>query len=230
MSPRARVLLIISFLFVSVVSARLGVWQVHRLRERRAANRALAAALAEPPVRLTPGTRLTTALVNRRLLAAGQYDHVHDVVLRGKAYQGVPGVEIVSPLVLEGGRTALLVNRGFVPAPDATTADTDSLGEPGHVVVEGIALPMETGRGMPLEHGGRTTWARLDAAALRRLLPYSIGEIYLRETPDSTRRAFPRRLDPPPMDDGPHLSYVIQWFAFSLIALVFAGVVARKKR
>jgi surfeit locus 1 family protein len=179
---------------------------------------------------LTPGTRLTTALVNRRLVAAGQYDHVHDVVLRGKVYQGVPGVEIVSPLVLEGGRSAVLVNRGFVPAPDATTADPDSLGEPGQVVVEGIALPMETGRGMPLEHGGRTTWARLDAAALRRLLPYSIGEVYLRETSPSTQRAFPRGLDLPPLDDGPHLSYAIQWFAFSLIALVFAGVVATKRR
>jgi surfeit locus 1 family protein len=230
MSPRARVLLVLSFVIVSIVCARLGVWQVHRLRERRAANKELRAALTQPPVELVSGIRLTTDLVNRRVRAVGHYDHVHDVVLRGRAYQGVPGVEIVSPLVLSGGRSAVLVNRGFVPAPDATTADPDTLGEPGEVVVEGIALPMETGNGMPLEHAGRTTWARLDAGALRRLLSYSIGEIYLREFPDSTKRSFPRRLDPPPLDDGPHLSYSIQWFAFSLIALVFAGIVATRKR
>jgi cytochrome oxidase assembly protein ShyY1 len=34
-------------------------------------------------------------------------------------------------------------------------------------------------------------------------------------------------LDPPPLDDGPHLSYAIQWFAFTLIALVFAGIMLR---
>jgi cytochrome oxidase assembly protein ShyY1 len=29
------------------------------------------------------------------------------------------------------------------------------------------------------------------------------------------------------LDDGPHLSYAIQWFSFSIIALVFAGIMAR---
>jgi cytochrome oxidase assembly protein ShyY1 len=38
MSARARVLLTVGFLATAAVCARLGVWQVHRLRERRAAN------------------------------------------------------------------------------------------------------------------------------------------------------------------------------------------------
>ena len=39
---------------------------------------------------------------------------------------------------------------------------------------------------------------------------------------------FPRRLDPPPFDDGPHLSYAIQWFAFAIIAIVFGGIFVRQ--
>jgi cytochrome oxidase assembly protein ShyY1 len=31
------------------------------------------------------------------------------------------------------------------------------------------------------------------------------------------------------LDDGPHLNYAIQWFAFSIIALVFAGVMLRMR-
>jgi hypothetical protein len=38
------------------------------------------------------------------------------------------------------------------------------------------------------------------------------------------------RLTPPPLDDGPHLNYAIQWFAFAVIALVGAGVVIRQRR
>jgi cytochrome oxidase assembly protein ShyY1 len=39
------------------------------------------------------------------------------------------------------------------------------------------------------------------------------------------RLGFPRRVDPPGLDEGMHLSYAIQWFAFALIALVVGGVV-----
>jgi cytochrome oxidase assembly protein ShyY1 len=41
---------------------------------------------------------------------------------------------------------------------------------------------------------------------------------------------YPRRLEPQPLDDGPHLSYMLQWFAFAATALVFAGVIARPEK
>jgi cytochrome oxidase assembly protein ShyY1 len=37
------------------------------------------------------------------------------------------------------------------------------------------------------------------------------------------------RLTPPPLDEGPHLSYAIQWFAFAAIALIGAGAVAIRR-
>jgi surfeit locus 1 family protein len=95
--------------------------------------------------------------------------------------------------------------------------------------VEGIALPIGSDSGAPLQQGGRTTWARLDREGLRSRLPYSLYSLYLRQVPDSTLPAFPRRLEPPALDDGPHLSYAIQWFSFALIALIFAGVIARRR-
>jgi cytochrome oxidase assembly protein ShyY1 len=30
------------------------------------------------------------------------------------------------------------------------------------------------------------------------------------------------------LDDGPHLAYAIQWFAFAILALVFAGIMSRR--
>lgn len=225
-----RLLLIVSFLAVAAVCVRLGIWQVHRLQQRRTANAAALAARSAPELVLTGEGPAPETASNRRVEAVGHYDHRHDIVLRGREYRGVPGVEIVSPLLLRSGKMAVLVNRGFVPSPDAVTADPDTLREPGELRVHGIALPIDTTGGAPLQSGQRTTWSRLDLKALRDSLPYPIDPVYIRLSPDTTRRRFPRPLDPPVLDDGPHLSYAIQWFSFAVLTLVFGIVILRQKR
>ena len=37
-------------------------------------------------------------------------------------------------------------------------------------------------------------------------------------------------MEPPALDDGPHLSYAIQWFGFALIGVIGACVVAFRAR
>jgi len=226
----ARLPMAVFFALAALVCTRLGIWQVDRLRERRAANAVALQARAAPPVRLDPVTTGDSSLIERYVLAAGRYDHAHDVVVRGRAYQGAPGVEIATPLVFEGGRTAVLVNRGFVPAPDAASVATDSLREPGVVTVKGLAQVLPSGSGAPLERPGDTTWARLDLEALGHRMPYTLSPIYIRQLPDSALPRFPRRLDPPPIGDGPHLSYAIQWFSFAVMAVAFGIVMWRQQR
>jgi surfeit locus 1 family protein len=227
MSVRARLLVVAFFTVVALVCLALGLWQMDRLRERRAVNLVALEARSAPPVQLKEAVTSTT-LNGRPVWAVGHYDHVHDVVLRGKAYRGSPGVEIVSPLVLEGERLAVLVNRGFVPTPDAVTVQTDSAREFGRVRVEGTALTVPSGSGAPLERNGGTTWARLDLDALSKTMPYKLAPVYIRQSPDTALPRFPRRLDPLPIDDGPHLSYAIQWFAFAAMAIVFGGVILKR--
>jgi surfeit locus 1 family protein len=226
----SRLLLLGCFLAVALVCARLGLWQVQRLRERRAVNAAALAARSKPPVVIGEGDPASTGLIGRRVAATGRYDDDHAIIIRGRVYQGVPGVEIISPLMLQDGRSAVLVNRGFVPAPDAFTVDPAPLRERGTVRVEGIALPIQAGGGAPLQHGEEITWARLDLEALRARLPYPISPVYIRQLPDSTLPRFPRRLEPLPLDDGPHLSYAIQWVSLSVLALVFGVVIGRQQR
>lgn len=230
MSFPARLFLLASFGVVVLVCLRLGFWQVDRLYQRRAANEIALAARAAPVVRLESGNLDDRNLGGRRVRAIGHYDHTHDVVLRGKAYNGVPGVEIVSPLVLEDGRRAVLVHRGFMPTPDAVTVQTDSVREFGKVQVEGIAEVVGSGDGERLERGRRTTWARLDLDALSVSMPYQLAPVYIRQLPDSSLPRFPRRVEPPTIGDGPHLNYAIQWFAFAGMALVFAAVIWYQNR
>ena len=225
MSFRARLLLVGSFVVFALVCLRLGFWQLARLKERRATNSAALAARAAPRVGLDRSTAMNPDLDGRQVRAVGHYDHTHDVVLRGKVYNGSPGVEIVTPLVLDDGRTAVLVNRGFMPTPDAVTVQTDSVRELGKVWVEGTAMAVSSGGGRPLGGELRTTWARLDRDALGAGLPYQLAPVYIRQSPDSALPRFPRRLKPVPIDDGPHLNYAIQWFAFAGMAAVFGIVI-----
>ncbi len=212
-------------LLIAVGFARLGVWQLSRLRERRAANVAIVAARAAAAVRITATSAGTDTLREHRVMAEGRYDQAREIVLRGEVFEGVPGVRIVTPLLLAEGGPAILVDRGFLPAADAVSVDTHGTEEPGVRAVRGIALPIGTAPGEAVEHAGRTTWRRLDLAAVRRVLPYGVLPVFIAQSPDSSLPRFPRRVEPPPVDEGPHLGYAIQWFLFAGLAAAFAVLV-----
>jgi surfeit locus 1 family protein len=214
-----------AMLLTSAGFARLGVWQLSRLHQRRAANATTLAARAAPPAQLGAGSSRTDTLGEHYVVAEGHFDHGHEILIRGEVFEGAPGVEVVTPLLLAGGGPAVLVNRGFLPAPDAVSAVTEGTQEPGPRTVRGLALPLGSAPGEPVEHAGRTTWRRLDAGELRRRLPYAILPIYILQTPDSSLPRFPRRLEAPVVDDGPHLGYAIQWFLFAGLAAAFAVLV-----
>lgn len=232
MSLRARLVLFLICVLVAGVCLRLAWWQYGRLTQRRAANAVALAARAEPPRALDdPSIVAAAAYAGRRVTVTGVYDHARELVLRGRGYREVPGVEVVTPLRVAGHDTAVLVNRGFVPSADAGTVNLSALDEPGRVTVQGIAFPIrETGdSGRPVPIGGRETWARLDLAGLRARLPYPVAPVVIWQSPDSALPGMPRRLEPPALDDGPHLSYTIQWVAFAVIFLGGGIVVALRK-
>ena len=231
MSPAVRRFTPLVLILVAAVFVRLGFWQLGRLEERRAANRVSARARAEPPRELGVGAASSAEdLSEHWVVATGAFDPAHEVVIRGQAFQGAPGVLVVTPLRLEASDSAILVLRGFVPSADAVRADIDSLREPGRIRVRGLATAITAGGGKPLEHDGRTTWARLDLPALRAGLPYPLLPVLLRQTPDSGLPPLPRRLPAPELSEGPHLSYAIQWFAFAVMTLGFGVLVVKKGR
>jgi surfeit locus 1 family protein len=230
MSPLPRRLLMAVLLLLALGFARLGVWQLSRLHQRRAGNRVILAARSAAPVPLPgPALQHPESLIQHRVIARGRYDHDHDIVLRGEALQGVPGVHLVTPLRMTGTDTALLVDRGFVPTPDAVSAEPERLREPGDIVAQGIVDSLASGGGKPIVHRDRTTWGRLDLPALRERVPYPLLPVYLRQAPAPGVPSFPRRLDPPPIDEGPHLSYAVQWFLFAGLAVAFAFLVVGRR-
>lgn len=226
-------------LAVAVVCIRLGFWQLERLDQRRARNAAVEAALALPPVELR-GPVLDSISADpgrfwfRRARASGSFDPAGEVVLRGRALRGSPGVHLVTPLRLGGEGPAVLVDRGWVPAADAATVDPRRYAVAGGAEVTGVLQPIsaagEPGTGVPV--GGVVSYARLDLSTLRSRLPYPLLPVQLQLAAggDGEAAGRPVAVPPPDLSEGPHLGYAVQWFSFAAIAVIGFLVVALKPR
>ena len=198
----------VAAILVATVCVFLGRWQLDRLAQRRARNAVLAARLALPPLPVGRDI-LADSARQRRVVAQGVYDFSAERTWPGRSFQGTPGVALVTPLRLADG-SAVLVDRGWAPSPDAFHVDHTLYREPDTATVTGIALIPPRGRG---------------DVAVTGFLPFVIQL----ESADPAR-GLPRRWPSPTFDDGPHLSYAIQWFSFAVIALVGTAVLIRKGR
>ena len=228
MTRTARVSLVAMTIVAAGVCTSLGLWQGRRLAARRAANVEALAGRTQAVVDLNLEP-LSAAGPQRRLRATGVFDHARTFVLRGRSDRDVPGVHVVVPLLLDGRLEAILVNRGFVPAHDAVRPDY-AWDQTERVTVEGIAfpVPVTADSGTPLALDGSTTWHRLDLGAVRARLPYPVSDLMLHQTEPDPRpegaSPYPRLATLPTLDDGPHLSYMIQWFGLAAASLAF-GVI-----
>ena len=208
----------------AALCVRLGVWQLGRWRAKQALNARLRAAAALPPLEAKGASPPWTAVRGRYLAIAGRYDERHQVVIGGHLHEDVPGVEVVTPLVLEDG-SAVLVDRGWIPVAVAGPVSLAPYAEPGPHRVVGYPESLIAGRGGPrlaarVTDSGTVYWSRaLDLDTLAARLPYRLAAYALRQAPGPGVPARPERSRPEPLDEGMHLGYAIQWFSFAAILL-----------
>lgn len=218
--PRRNIIASVVVILIAALFARLGVWQLHRLHERRARNAEVAARTAMAPVPLDKLPTDTAQALYRRVTLAGVYDYPRQFVLTARSFNGSPGVYLMTPMRLINSTRAVLVNRGWVYSPDASSVTLERWREPDTVTITAFVEEFEPSRGLP-EGNDPQHWRELDAARLARTLPYHVEPYYVVVLPDG-KPPVPSeiaRLSPPPLDEGPHKSYAIQWFSFAAIAL-----------
>ena len=213
-------------LIVAGVCVRLGIWQVSRLKERRAWNAELSARMAQIPLDLDGA--LPDSLTWRHAIARGIYDYDHEILLANRTQGGLPGAYVVTPLRLRSGRL-VLVERGWMYAPDGRDVGHIPI-EPADTAVSGVIVE-QLGKQTPRiedvnpKYHWPMTVQTLDLWALAK--PLGLVTAVLRRTSGGS---MPMQTIPTPaLDDGPHLSYAIQWFSFALIALVGGWVVWRRR-
>ncbi|HSQ29627.1 MAG TPA: SURF1 family protein [Gemmatimonadaceae bacterium] len=221
------------FVSIAVVAAaifvRLGIWQLHRREERRARNALVLSRLKVPEADVESLPRDTSAVRFRRVRVAGTPDYQHELVYAARSYRGSPGVNLLTPVRMAGRDTAVLVNRGWVYAPDGASVDLAKWHDRDSTF-SGYVEELPSSKGSAYSDRPNVV-ARLGYDAVSKALPYPVAPFYVVVLGDSAiapdRLA---RLTIPPVDEGPHLNYAIQWFGFALVALAGAGFVIRQAR
>lgn len=215
----------------------LGMWQLDRLRQRRAENVILAARLAQPPLDLNLSQPASLPAYTP-VRARGVYDFEHEIVLRNRAHRDVPGVHVLTPLRLAGSGQVVLVDRGWIPYTEAEPAARAVFqGPTGEVVIEGVAQPAQE-RAAPFLPADPTpapgqrldAWFWVDLGQIERQLPYPLLPYFVEAGPGPDPATLPVGGSEVDLSDGPHLSYAIQWFAFAGILGVGSLVLWRQRR
>jgi surfeit locus 1 family protein len=213
----------------AALSISLGFWQLRRLSARRAANALLEGRREAPEVPLDSLPSDTALAHFRRVRIRGAYDYSNQIVLTLRGREGSPGVNIFTPIRRAGTDTAVLVNRGWVYSPDGVEVDLGKWREGDNVDANGFVETFPTvGAFDALNPARPRAMRRLHRPDLIRLFPYPIANYYVVLTDSSTSPAAPPRVEPAPLDEGPHRNYAIQWFSFATISIV--GLVIFLKR
>ena len=237
LTPRWIALLAVA-LVVAATCIRLGIWQLDRLGQRRALNERIRTGLAAEPVSFDtlPGTPDD---VYRSVVATGTYDPEHEVLWYGRAFDGQPGHHVLTPLIVGTeqagqGQIAILVDRGWVPAELGTPPVEQATPPAGPVSATGFLIPAGDEGDVVIDRdasGRPLTVRRPDPAALGGAVPYDLWPLAMQLEEQSPPQAgeLPVTVPPPELDEGPHLSYAVQWFIFATIALIGFVVLARRE-
>ena len=214
-----------------VVMVNLGFWQLRRLDQKRDYNALVESRRDQPVVAvdrlLSPSS--TGDDVNgaryRTVTATGTYDAGATVIVRNRSQGGVPGAWLVTPLRLDSGGTVGVV-RGFVGF-DAAGDPVRAAPPGGRVTVRGLVVdPHRFDGTAPKDLApflARTGVLPAVVLAQRSQPPEPHGASVDEATPTSIIA-----VPPPELSEGPHLSYAVQWFTFSLIAVIGYPIILRR--
>jgi surfeit locus 1 family protein len=128
-----------------------------------------------------------------------------------------------------GSDTVVLVNRGWVYSPDGASVDRSRWRERDSASVVGYVEQYAPDAGATSAAHDPRIVRRISRREASSRIPHPLAPYYLVQTGD-TATSHPVRREMPVLDEGPHLSYAIQWFAFAAIALGGAGFAIRRER
>lgn len=197
-----------------------GNWQHRRMLEKEALQEAMARAAQLAPVEFPQGVRDWGAWRFRQVVATGEYDRRHQMLIDNKVHDGRVGFDVVTLLRLSDGR-AVLVDRGFVPAGPTRAVLPDVPAPQGVLAVHGrVDLPGHGyyQLGAPRSADG-VIWQHLDPSQFTALTGVDVVPVVV-EALDAAGGGAGLVRDWPLPDVGidTHLSYMIQWYTFAAMA------------
>ncbi|GAA3729180.1 SURF1 family protein [Spinactinospora alkalitolerans] len=206
----------------------LGFWQYGRWEDKAAAVALQEANLSSDAVPVQELTSVGGDVDSedrwRTVTATGTYDSEHELLVRNRDGSRGVGLYVITPLVTGDG-TAVLVNRGWVEQPPTSTQQPEVPPAPaGEAAVTGRLQYSETPENTGIRERDGLPEGQImiiDVDEIAAGLPYPVhgGFVELTEQDPPTDPA-PEAVPAPETDTGMNLSYAVQWWVFTVIAIV----------
>lgn len=168
----------------------------------------------------------------RPVEVTGRYLADQQLLVRNRPYSGASGFEVLVPFRLDDG-TVLVVDRGWVPVGSSIEAPDDVPAPPDGEVTVVARLrhgePELPGRTAPA--GQLATIHLPSVAEVSGPTTYTGAYGLLASEDPAPGDTRPAPAVKPDADEGPHLSYALQWIAFGILAFVgLFWAVSRERR
>lgn len=209
----------------------LGFWQLNRLEIKKDFNSVLRENTSTPIQTLdkaVPTTWNNATSEWIRVSLTGTYDSTKAVTIINRSQDGTAGYNSAVPFTSLNNRT-ILVNRGFVPLVMPTPTIPS-----GEIQIVGYLRASQSRTGLgPIDstEAGNTEFQRFDIPLISSNVGGGLEPMFLQliqESPASNS-PWPAIVQLPPLDEGTHFSYALQWFFFCLVAFAAWVVVVRRK-
>lgn len=218
---------------LAAACAGLGNWQMERRDLAVAKIERIEANYESAPVPYDAGDSSFDSYSTDRewtpVVLQGVYDTDNEVIVRNRPLNGRPGYEVLTPLRLDDG-TAVIIDRGWLPIGNEQAGRPDTVPAPsdGEVTVIARVRPGEPAvdRGAP---EGQIPSINLAGYAERLDYPVQTGAYGLMASESPAAAVAPVQFPKPSVNEGPHLSYAMQWFAFGVLLFVGLGYAARQQ-
>lgn len=226
LSPRWLGYLALAVAF-AVVTALFGMWQWDR-RDQAVAEITRVQDNYDQEARpleevLPPGSPWSEDLTWLPVVVRGEYLPEHQLLVRTRPRAGQVGFNVVIPLRDAAG-SMFLVDRGWVPT-GATCDAPDSIPEPPSGPVTVVVRLFGSEPELP---GRSAPEGQVASIALQQIADLEGIDLDVRaygqlvsEDPAPVTRPVPALIPVP--DEGPHLSYSIQWFVFGALGFIAWG-------
>ena len=217
----------------AVACCALGTWQLNRRAEALAevaridANYdadavALAEAMSEPAAFDVDQRWQVVAL-------SGEYLVDEEVVVRNRPFEGSSGFEVITPFRLDDG-TVFMVDRGWIAQGSDGRPSEYAAPPTGHVQVDARLKAGEERIAGRTSTGIEFATIDLDELADRVGEPSYTGAYGVLVQTGADADEPPLAAARPVRDEGPHLSYALQWFVFALLGFVGLVWAANQER
>jgi cytochrome oxidase assembly protein ShyY1 len=217
----------------AIACCALGSWQLNRRSEALAEVARIDANYDARPVPVAEALPDPSGFdIDQRwqvVELSGTYLADEEVVVRNRPFGGSSGFEVITPFRLDDG-TVFMVDRGWIP--QASDGRPSEIAAPpmGHVEVTARLKAGEERIAGRTSTGVEFATIDLPELAARVGEPAYTGAYGVLVQSASDAAEPPLAAPRPVRDEGPHLSYALQWFVFAIMAFIGLGWAANQER